>query len=253
MPNFSTSKTLSRGLSKTRSGSPSISIQKLINAGFSDRIKKAVSEDDALDAAKMLSTKGRARRYVEGGVIGGAAYPLTAAAGEVAGALAGHGSGKLRAAGAAAKATFKRPELAKSVTRGALGGGVIQAVREGVELGRAKNTVRSFVEERTPKLSSITRAVYVARKLKEHLDDQFPTPGTGKNVYDAYDNERKRSKHSKLAFAVPSPGKIMGAKNVGAFAGKATTNFLKPVGPTTTAIVNPRASLRVAMTKGHRT
>lgn len=154
VPLSSTSKTLARGLSKTRSGSPSIGIQNLIEAskrkGFSDRIKKAVSEDEALDAAKMLSTKGRARRYVEGGMIGGASYPIISAAGEAAKGLTAHsGSGKLRAAGAAARAVLKGPEVAKSVTRGAMGGGVIQAVREGVELGRAKKTVRQFIDERT--------------------------------------------------------------------------------------------------------
>jgi hypothetical protein len=150
----STSKTLARGLGKTRSGSPSIGIHELIERskqkGFSDRLKHAVSEDEALDAAKMLSVKGRARRYAEGATIGGASYPLIAAAGEAAKTVAEHsGSGRLRAVGAAARGALKAPEVARSVTRGALGGGVIQAVREGVEMGRAKKTVKKFVNERT--------------------------------------------------------------------------------------------------------
>ncbi len=153
MPSY-TSKTLARGLGKTRSGSPSIGIQALIEAskrkGFADRIKKAVSEEEALDAAKMLSTKGRTRRYAEGGLIGGTTYPLVSAAGEMAKGVAAHsGSGKLRAGVTAARSALKGPEVAKSLTRGAFGGGVIQAVREGLEMGKAKKTVRQFVDERT--------------------------------------------------------------------------------------------------------
>lgn len=141
------------GLSKTRTGSLPVGIKKLIErshtSGFADRIKKAVSEDDALDAAKLLSKKGRIRRYVEGGAIGGATYPLVSAAGEAAKGFAAHaGQGKLRAAAHAAKSMLKTPEVAKSVTRGVMGGGVIQGVREGVELGRAKSTVDGFLKER---------------------------------------------------------------------------------------------------------
>lgn len=154
MSPISTSKTLARGLSKTRSGSPSIGIHELIEAskskGFADRMKKAVSEDEALDAAKMLSVKGRARRYAEGAAIGGITYPVVSAAGELAKGVTAHtGSGKVKAGITAARAALARPEVAKSLTRGALGGGVIQAVREGVELGKAKKTVRSFIDERT--------------------------------------------------------------------------------------------------------
>lgn len=154
--NTQPAKTLIKGLGKSRAGAPSIGLQRLIEktkmAAFSDTVKQAVSEDEALDAAKMLSVdkKTRLRRYAEGGAIGGVAYPGIAAAGEAAGALASHGPGKLRAAGAAVRATLKRPDLAKSVTRGVLGGGGVQAIREGVELGRAKKTVSNFVRERMP-------------------------------------------------------------------------------------------------------
>jgi hypothetical protein len=130
-----------------------VGIKKLIErsyqSGFADRIKKAVSDDEALEAARLLSKKGRVRRYVEGGAIGGATYPLVSAAGEAAKGFVAHsGQGRVRAAAHAAKAVLKSPEVAKSVTRGVLGGGVIQGVREGVELGRAKNTVDGFLKER---------------------------------------------------------------------------------------------------------
>jgi hypothetical protein len=160
------SKTLNRGLSKTRSGSPSISIQSLADAmankGFGDRIKKAVSDDEALDAAKMLSQKGRVRRYAEHGAIGGLAYPIIGAAGDAAGRVAEHaGSGKLRAAGTAARAALRAPELVKNVTRGVLSGGVVQAAREGVEVGKAKKTVRSFIEERKTASDLMRRLSYL--------------------------------------------------------------------------------------------
>lgn len=146
-------KTLAHGLSKSRSGSPSIGIHELIERsrqkGFGDRLKKAVDEDEAMDAAKLLSEKGRTRRYAEGGAIGGIAAPLVSAAGEAARGFAAHvGQGKVRAALEAGKAALKGPELAKAVTSGALGGGVIQAVREGVELGKAKRKVQDFINER---------------------------------------------------------------------------------------------------------
>lgn len=99
------------------------------------------------------------------------------------------------------------------------------------------------------------KTVFVAKKLREQL--------ISKNVLDAVNAERERAnrKHAefvdfcaKIAFAVPSPGQVsMGAKHVGSFTGKATTNFLKPPGSTTAAVTNPRLSLRNAMTKTVRT
>jgi len=152
--NTQKAKTLAWGLGKSRSGSPPISLAKLIEktkmSSFAEAVKQAVSADEALDAAKMLSVdkKTRIRRYAEGGAIGGAAYPLVNAAGEAAGALAGHSSsGKVRAVGSALQKSFKRPELARNVTRGALGGGGVQAIRDGVELGRAQKTVQNFLHQ----------------------------------------------------------------------------------------------------------
>lgn len=174
----SPSKTLARGLSKTRSGSPSISLQSLIDrskqAGFSDRIKKAVSEEEAIEAARRLSEnrKNRVRRYVESGTIGGAAYPIISAAGEAAGALAGRGPGRFAAAGRAAAKVMNRTDLAKNVTRGMLGGGGVQAMREGVELGKAKKTVSSFIDDRK-------------RQLGMHTPQPSSTVAHGENVVKA--------------------------------------------------------------------
>lgn len=164
-------KTLAHGLSKTRKGSPSIGIHELIGKvrdGFESRMKKAVEEDEALDAAKLLSQKGRMRRYAEGGAIGGITYPLVNAAGEAAKGFAAHaGQGKLRAAAHAAKAVLTKPELAKNITRGTLGGGVIQAVREGVEMGKAKRKVRDFISERTGKTSAKNTKPGITKEFRD--------------------------------------------------------------------------------------
>jgi len=150
------SKTLARGLSKTRSGSPSIGIHELIERskqqGFADGVKKAVSEDEALDAAKMLSTKGRTRRYVEGAAIGAAVNPAMRAIGRgveaATNAPRGMGSWRAGLARAAVKGV-SRGELTRHVVEGGLAGGGVQAIREGVELGKAKKTVRNFISERS--------------------------------------------------------------------------------------------------------
>ena len=139
-----------QGLGKSRKGSPSIGLEQLIHkTKMSAFVKAAVSADEALDAAKMLSVdkKTRVRRYAESGAIGGAAYPVISAAGEVAGALAGPKGQRLQHAASAARKAFSRPEVAKSVTRGVLGGGGIQAIREGVEIGKAKKTVKGFLDQ----------------------------------------------------------------------------------------------------------
>lgn len=101
------------------------------------------------------------------------------------------------------------------------------------------------------------KSTYISKKLVEH----FFSPGTGKNVADAVQAERERArrKHAelvpffaKIAFALPKPGAVMGAKHVGSFPGKATQNFLKPPGSTTASVTNPRLGLRNAMTKSMR-
>lgn len=117
--------------------------------------------------------------------------------------------------------------------------------------------------EQQEKSSSLPgKTVFVAKKLRE----QLTSSGTGKNVFDAVQGERDRSKRkkhasdefvefcTKIAFAVPRPGQTgMAAKHVGSFSGQATANFLKSPGSTTASVTNPRLSLRNAMTKTMRT
>lgn len=101
------------------------------------------------------------------------------------------------------------------------------------------------------------KITYIAKHLRAALQDQM-NAGNAKNLYEAV-QDAENSKHSfaiamaKIAFAVPAAGKIMGAKQVGSFSGKVTTNFLKPIGQTTAGVVNPRLSLRSSMTKNLQT
>lgn len=157
-------KTLTHGLGKTRSGSPSIGIQALIEKsrqkGFADRIKKAVSDDEALDAAKLLSNKGRARRYAEGAGIAATVNPVMRMVGKgVEAAANARGGGRAGMARAAIKG-ITRGELSRHVVEGALAGGGVQAIREGVELGKARKTVKNFVAERTQPKTAMPAAEY---------------------------------------------------------------------------------------------
>ncbi len=100
---------------------------------------------------------------------------------------------------------------------------------------------------------------YIASQLRAALGDQA-NANNAKNVVDALRIEREHHRRkrafaeglAKISFALPSPGKVMSPKHVGSFAGKVTTNFLKPIGSTTAGVVNPRLSVRSAMTKSLR-
>lgn len=142
---------------KSRKGSLPISIANLTKqAAFFDELTKlatgAVSDEEAIDAAKQLSVdpRTRARRYVESGVVGGALNPLVNASGEFAKNFTEHqGSLKARAlhgvAGAAKK--LGKGEVAGTATKGLLGGMAVQAGREGLRLQEAKDTYRRFMQQ----------------------------------------------------------------------------------------------------------
>ena len=120
-------------------------------ASFFDTVKVAVSEEEAIDAAKALSEskQRRLKRYGTGATIGALSYPAVGLTGEaVKGFVAGPKGGRLRSAFKAVREGATAPELAKSVTRGALGAGAVQALRENVQLQDAKKTYQSFLRER---------------------------------------------------------------------------------------------------------
>lgn len=145
----------------TRKGKPPIGLDELARrmtgrakksddplwGAFVTAIKLAVSDEEALEAARALSEppSSRARRYAQGAGVGAVASPAMEVAGNAAKALAG-GKG-VRGAAAAAKDSLRKTELARFVTKGVLGGGAVQAMRENVQLSSAKKTVEDYLKE----------------------------------------------------------------------------------------------------------
>lgn len=124
--------------------------QDLLWASFFDEVKVAVSEEEAVDAAKALSESRRSRlkRYGQGALIGATAYPVVGVTGEaVRGFVAAPKGQRLRGAAASVRDASRLSNLAGSVTRGALGAGAVQALRENVELQSAKKTYKDFLRE----------------------------------------------------------------------------------------------------------
>ena len=143
-----------------RKGRPPIGLDKLVGmqkrcedarwAAFFDQAKLAVSEEEALDAAKALSeARGKKlKRYGVGAAIGVTSYPAVAALGEgVKGFVAAPKGKRLQGALQGARKSIAAPELAKNVTRGGFGATAVQALRENVQLQDAKKTYRAFLKE----------------------------------------------------------------------------------------------------------
>lgn len=148
--------------SLSRTGSPPISLDRLARgllrkkkssdeqwAAFFDEVSKlAVSEEEAIDAAKQLSESRsrRIKRYATSAGIGAVASPTISLAGHgVAAALSPRGQ-RLARLKDAYKGGFK-PEIGRQVATGTLSGGALQAVRENVQLQQAKKTYQDFLRE----------------------------------------------------------------------------------------------------------
>lgn len=119
-------------------------------SSFFGSVKMAVSEEEAIEAARALSEdrKSRLKRYATGAGIGVTSYPFVNIASEaVKGFTAGAPGKRLSSAAKAVRAASSAPELAKNVTRGGLGAGAVQALRENVQLQGAKKTYESFLRE----------------------------------------------------------------------------------------------------------
>lgn len=149
-------------LGRSRKGSPLIGLGKLVRRtmgkhsqdamwlAFFDQVKLAVSEEEALEAAKALSESRRSRlnRYGTGAAIGAASYPMVSLAGEaVKGFVAAPKHHRLRGALKSVRQATDLPDVAKNVTRGTLGAGAVQALRENVQLQSAKKTYEDFLRE----------------------------------------------------------------------------------------------------------
>lgn len=119
-------------------------------SSFFDEVKLAVSEEEALDAAKTLSESRRSRlvRYGTGAAIGSTSYPVVGLAGEaVKGFVAAPKGQRLKGATKGLRDAANLPDIAKSVTRGALGASAVQALRENVQLQSAKKTYKDFLRQ----------------------------------------------------------------------------------------------------------
>jgi len=124
--------------------------QDTVWSSFFDEVKLAVSEEEALDAAKALSESRRSRlkRYGQGAAIGSVSYPAVGLAGEaVKGLVAAPKGQRLKGAVKGLRDAANLPDMAKNVTRGALGASAVQALRENVQLQSAKKTYEDFLRE----------------------------------------------------------------------------------------------------------
>lgn len=121
-----------------------------VMATFFETISKiAVSDEEAIQSARVLSEpkRSKVRRYVDAGVVGGTLAPAV----ELAGSFAEHAGNakKDRLATGLANARLSKGQLAKAVTKGVLGGAVVRAGQEGLQLHRAKDTYNRFLQETT--------------------------------------------------------------------------------------------------------
>lgn len=153
----------------SRKGSPPLALQTLI-----ERLRKKTAAEvrvnEALDAARTLQQDPRTRlaRYRNAAVTGGALKPVVHGIGRVAEAVAtAPRGGRLAAVGRAAVRT-SRGELAKHVAEGAVGGGGIRAVQEGLEVGQAKKKVTKFLNQPEPKIAGKSKSGPLSHIVKAH-------------------------------------------------------------------------------------
>ncbi len=140
---------------KTRMGKLPINIEALMKKaqahGFLDELSKlAVSDDEAIEAAKELSInpKSRAKAYADSTMVGGTLAPAIDAIGRMGKAVGDAKGGKRLAAGRAAIKAMTGGDVLKSALVGGLGGTSVQAGREGVSFQHAKKTYKKFMAER---------------------------------------------------------------------------------------------------------
>lgn len=188
-----------RGIGASRVGRPSISLQTLIDRvpGNVRRKKLAAaapSVEDAEQAAQVLQrSRGRMSRYRDAMLAGGALRPIVrGVSNAVESAVAAPKGQRWRAAlrgtvdastGKDVKgfsAVFRKPQLARDVVEGGLGGAVVNAGREGLELGRARRTAQAFLRDddaRTPVQQKLAAGL---KKSLNHLSARIQPVPTSK-------------------------------------------------------------------------
>lgn len=148
-----------RGMAASRKGSPAIGLQTLIDriTGQKRKLAAPVTLEQAEHAAGVLERgRGRGARYRDAIAAGSTLRPFMRAAGNAveAGLTAPRGQ-RLRAVVRGVndvkglQAAFKGPRLAREVVEGGVGGAVINAGREGLELGRARRQANAFLGSKT--------------------------------------------------------------------------------------------------------
>lgn len=266
-----TRSTCIKGIAKSRRGSPAIGLQTLIDRAVGKKrpgiVKESeVSDEEALEAAELLSKKRSPFRYLDAGAVSGALSPAIQAAGRGTQALVDAKKGRWGAARRALTDTSKG-ELAKNVLQGTLFGSGIAAAREGVQLSRAKNTYENFLKQHGTKTSGAARIASRLRAQGFMADRLRPIEREALGYVDeatlglARRREKKDGK-AKTAVAasgpsIPNPPKPKSslsdkaadsAAKAGRFKGVATQNSLKPPGPAVSKqAINPRRNITQAI------
>jgi len=180
-----------RGMGASRSGRPTIGLQTIIDRLQANKPRRRhkiaeVSVEDAQQAVGVLErSRGRMGRYRDAMLAGAALKPVVRGVANAAEAAAAHsGKGRwgaaLRGTAAAGKSVkgftgaFNKPQLARDVVEGGLGGAVVNAGREGLELGRARRTAREFLQDEGPRPK--TSAAKFQRGLSRFGERIQPVP-----------------------------------------------------------------------------
>lgn len=179
--------------------------------GFMAELEKlaVVSDTEALSAADTLSEHRPFSRYLSSAALGAAAVPATKAVGRAVEAGLGAPRGQRLARAGKAMLAATGPELGKQLAEGAVGGGVVRAVGEGMDVARARQTALAFLRQQEAKEAAMVNPVAVTSEAG-----------------------------SSAALA----------STVGRFKGMATANSLKPPGPANPGVVDPRRSIKSSIT-----
>lgn len=151
-------------LSSSRIGSPPISVQTIIDRhhrkggdearrrGFEEAVTKTAVEvtvADALSAAQRLQKREAKGKYTQGAAMGAVAVPVVKAIGRaVEGAAKTPGGVRARVAGAGKNViSVSGPELLRSATEGAIGGGALKALSDTAERRRDRKVLDQYLRK----------------------------------------------------------------------------------------------------------
>jgi hypothetical protein len=152
-----------RGASKSRKGSIPTNIDTLSESAkmsaFADELRKMadISDIDVQEAATKLQRPRPWRTIGQTATMAGAAAPVIDAGGKFTrGFVDAHGGLRARlAGGASAVGALTSGEVAAKALTTGLGGGVIAAAKEGIDLHRARKTVQGYLDQHADKLANM--------------------------------------------------------------------------------------------------